>query len=240
MRTFQQAASAYNGAQRDGSRTADDLLLTDRDLQGVVRMLCDQVLARYLDADPAGANVRAVGDRTPEHANTIPVLRHLYPDASFIHVIRDGRDGAVSGWAHLERRGQADRFASFADYATVYARDYWRAYILAARSAAGACAGYVEVRYEDLHTAPIASVRTMLAMLGMTQDDATCRACVAAASFERLSRGRSRGEEDRASHFRKGVVGDWRTTFDDAAERAFEAEAGDLLRALGYTASPVT
>ena len=55
------------------------------------------------------------------------------------------------------------------------------------------------------------------------------------ADFQRFSGGRLRGDEDRASHFRKGVAGDWRDHFDEEAVRSFEAQAGGLLRDLGYS-----
>ena len=62
--------------------------------------------------------------------------------------------------------------------------------------------------------------------------------CVEEGSFSRLSGGRRQGQEDRDSHFRKGLVGDWSNHFDDAARAAFEAAAGALLEQLGYRQSP--
>ena len=60
--------------------------------------------------------------------------------------------------------------------------------------------------------------------------------CVEAASFQKLSGGRQRGREDKKSHFRKGVVGDWKNTFDEPSRLRFEAAAGTLLADLGYAA----
>jgi hypothetical protein len=57
---------------------------------------------------------------------------------------------------------------------------------------------------------------------------------VGSATFEKLSKGRTRGEEDPSSFFRKGVAGDWRDAFTDRDRRVFEREAGDLLTKLGY------
>ena len=55
-----------------------------------------------------------------------------------------------------------------------------------------------------------------------------------AASFEKLSRGRTRGEEDATSFFRKGVAGDWKNTFTEGDKSIFKEAAGDLLVRLGY------
>jgi hypothetical protein len=63
------------------------------------------------------------------------------------------------------------------------------------------------------------------------------RRCVESASFERLSRGRQRGEEDPSSFFRKGIAGDWQNVFTEEDKRVFKEEAGDLLIKLGYEES---
>ena len=62
----------------------------------------------------------------------------------------------------------------------------------------------------------------------------------AAGSFERLSGGRRRGKEVAGSHFRKGVVGDWREHFDEGGDRRFEAAAGPLRKDLGIRSRAVT
>ncbi|WP_434972483.1 sulfotransferase domain-containing protein [Longibacter sp.] len=53
-------------------------------------------------------------------------------------------------------------------------------------------------------------------------------------SFERLSGGREKGEEDVTSHFRKGVPGDWKNHFTDEHVSAFKDRYNDLLLKLGY------
>ena len=55
-----------------------------------------------------------------------------------------------------------------------------------------------------------------------------------AASFEKLSKGRKRGEEDPSSFFRKGVAGDWKHVFTQGEREIFDNEAGELLVTLGY------
>lgn len=55
-----------------------------------------------------------------------------------------------------------------------------------------------------------------------------------ASRFNRLTGGRSRGEEDVQSHYRKGTPGDWRNHFTPALVDHFKAEWGDLLIQLGY------
>src|SRR5437763_15674377 len=36
------------------------------------------------------------GDKTPLYMQQLPLLEKLYPDASWVHLVRDGRDAALS------------------------------------------------------------------------------------------------------------------------------------------------
>ena len=166
----------------------------------------------------------------------LPNLELLYPQMRFIHVIRDGRDGAVSGWAAVRARGEEGKFASFAEYAGYFAQRHWLPYITRAREAApGLGDRYLEVRYERLHAEPHAETRRVLEFLGVDSSAPVVDECVEAASFETLSGGRRRGEENQASHFRKGIIGDWENHFDEEALARFDAVARPLLRELGYS-----
>lgn len=53
-------------------------------------------------------------------------------------------------------------------------------------------------------------------------------------SFKRLAGGRSKGSEDRTSHYRKGVPGDWANHFKPEHKTYFKDRYGDLLIKLGY------
>ena len=55
-------------------------------------------------------------------------------------------------------------------------------------------------------------------------------------SFERLSGGRKKGQENVKSHYRKGQPGDWRNHFTPEHTARFAQEFGDLLITLGYEA----
>lgn len=52
--------------------------------------------------------------------------------------------------------------------------------------------------------------------------------------FSAKAGGRKQGEEDRGSHYRKGVAGDWVNYFDDDIKKAFTDRFDDLLVKLGY------
>ncbi|MBL1216411.1 MAG: sulfotransferase [Planctomycetes bacterium] len=184
------------------------------------------------------AHLTHIGEKTPEHVLSMPLLMDVFPQAKFVHVIRDGRDGAVSGWHHNVTRGSAQfrqQFPTFADYAAYFGEHHWVRYIRIAQEFAQMHPDRIhEVRYEALQTEPSVVVKGLLDFLGLAAGDDDVTQCVAAGSFSRLSGGRQPGQEDTGSHFRKGVVGDWREMFDERARRRFEEAAGGMLRELGY------
>ena len=231
---MQQAMGAYN--QRQSQRAARlGVLLRKEDHLGAVKMLGDRILAGYVAGSTDPRAVRAVGDKTPEHALNFAVLSELYPGGRFVHIIRDGRDACISGWFHLRRQGKAGKFATLADYAGYFVEHHWVRYINAARSAAAAMPDRcLEMRYEALHGDPAGETRRLLQFLGVESGDEAVAACVHGGSFEKLAGGRRRGEEDPASFFRKGSVGDWRAHFDADATARFQRTGGDLLEDLGY------
>ncbi len=53
-------------------------------------------------------------------------------------------------------------------------------------------------------------------------------------SFETMTGGRRRGEEDVAAHQRKGIVGDWRNHFTDRLKARFKDRFGEVLIRTGY------
>lgn len=74
----------------------------------------------------------------------------------------------------------------------------------------------------------------LLLFLGVKADEKTARRCSGAASLESLLKGRTREEEDSASYFRKGVVGDRNNVFTESDKVVFKVWAGDALVKLGY------
>lgn len=117
--------------------------------------LVDAVYRVYLAHLESGK--RRWGDKNIEYVMEIPKILRLFPDARIIHVIRDGRDVALS-YRSVEF-GPRDLFGSAV---------FWRRRTLRGR-AAGRRAGsvrYLEVQYENLVSKPEDACRRMCAFLG--------------------------------------------------------------------------
>lgn len=186
-------------------------------------------------ADPGKPGLRFLGEKDPEHALHFKELDQLFPDAKFIHIIRDGRGVFVSAWHHNVRSKDANLARlGFDDFLQITAKE-WSDRVRRAREAGKRLGGrYFELRYEDLVAEPALWMKRVLDFLGAESGERTVAACVEAASFEKLSQGRKPGEEDKASFFRKGDPGDWRNQLSPAQVQVFIALAGSLLGELGY------
>lgn len=231
----------------------------DEHLVNLTRLAVEYFLTQQL----LKTGKRLVGDKTVLlSSEIIKEIGTICPGARVIHIVRDGRDVAISTmhhkWNLAESQGgigdlspelSAKREAYRKDPRAlsktgegIFAEGWLTHYATRWSTNVGKTvkdgpallgANYREVRYEDLLERPEEEVRRLLEFLGADADEQTVRQCVSAASFERLAGGRSRGQEA-ASFFRKGIAGDWKDVFTEQDKQEFKAAAGDLLIALGY------
>ncbi len=177
------------------------------------------------------------GDKTGRYLSIMTALKGLLPEAHFIHIIRDGRDNALSFqglWF-----GPGDDFADLAQF--------WVRRINTARQQAKHLPHYLEVRYEALVTEPERVLREICDFIALPFDPAMlAHHDTAGARLAEYTRpfGREGMPTDidqfRTIYARAATlpdparVGRWRTEMPLAEQRRFEAVAGPLLRELGY------
>jgi hypothetical protein len=165
------------------------------------------------------------GDKSPIYTNYVALLARMFPEAQFVHLIRDGRDAALSALAAYH-----DRF-----YVDIYwAARSWRSRVQAARRA-GAVLGpsrYLELRYEALTTEPEAELRRLCNFLGESFEPAMCEP-------HRLGRQllRPRGRHAPVREPLRANSGRWHDEMRPADVRLFESVAEGLLSDLGYEAA---
>jgi hypothetical protein len=175
--------------------------------------------------------VRAV-EQTPELAHLVTAIPLAFPQAVIVHIVRDARDVACSllekPWLRSAQVETDDAGVPYGAYARFWVEPdrraefesatdarraawVWRSYVTAARRATGA----VEVRYERMTSDPRAAAAMLAPSLGV--------------AVEPLATALGRAHA--------GSVGRW--AHDLTAEQLadVEAEAGDLLRELGYVSS---
>ncbi|HEV3471789.1 MAG TPA: sulfotransferase [Actinomycetota bacterium] len=200
----------------------------DLPISAVRDELGDRSQVSYADAISAafGAYARVHGknrwgDKTPRYVEHIPLLAKLWSNARFIHLIRDGRDVALS---------YAD--VPFGPKTVGRAARLW-----ARRVKAGCDAGralpkglYLEVNYEDLVDDAEGEIKDICDFLELDFDPGML-------DYTERARG---SVLPRASMYNPNVVKppsktrSWRETMRPGQVAAFEAVAGDVLSALGY------
>jgi hypothetical protein len=236
----------------------------DRDVDAQLDELTRAATEHFLTAALDGSEARTVGDKTPFLSpDMLAELASLFPTAKVIHVIRDGRDVAVSAmhhlWNHrLDLGGSHDLTAAEEEIRDSYRAsptafgpsgksiftaerlallaEAWRTHVSRAIVDGPRLLGdsYTEVRFEGLLNHGVAEARRLFGFLGVDSRATVARPCVDKGRFERWSKGRRRGNEDSTAFLRKGIVGDWRNFFTERDESIFIEEAGELLLELGY------
>ena len=165
------------------------------------------------------------GNKTPKHVYSIPQLSRMFPEGRFVHIVRDGRNVALS---ILER----DR--SVPDLAA--AARLWREHVERGR-ADGRALGperYAEVRYEDLLDGPEDALRRLCAFVDVPFDDAMLR------YYERIPEMViGSGQHRKLSQPPTKGLRDWRTVMSRTDVAVFESIAGRSLDAFGYERSDV-
>jgi lipopolysaccharide transport system ATP-binding protein len=91
------------------------------------------------------------------------------------------------------------------------------------------------VKYEDLLEDDVGVLkRLFIDRFSLPVPVEVLQTAVESCRFEHLSGGRRAGDADLASHYRKGIAGDWRNYFTPRVADAFKARFGNVLVATGY------
>jgi hypothetical protein len=166
-------------------------------------------------------NKKRYGDKTPRYIEDLPLLARLWPDSRFVHLVRDGREVALS---------YAD--VPFGPSTVAKAAALWKE-----RVSTGMKQGrplgderYLEMRYERLLANPEQEVEVLCSFLDLNFDPAML-------DYAEVSRSEVL---ERASLYNPNVTKSITRTrsWDEQMPRAqievFEAIAGDTLDELGY------
>lgn len=173
--------------------------------------------------------VRRWADCTPDHLLFMEEIKRQIPNALFIHIIRDGRDVALSyvqqGWSHPLRWDRKERLG--------VAGLYWEWIVRKGREQGKRLgADYQEVRFEDLIRDP----QQTLSGLGSFLDHDLDYERIERAGIGSVSRPNSSFKEsDKESEERPfNPVGRWKTKMSPEEIAAFEKLTGEFLAELGY------
>ena len=194
---------------------------------------------RRLPANPTAADgIRAIyrsyadargkpryGDKTPSYMQRLHLLERVFPDAQYVHLVRDGRDAGLS-FREMRRKPRLNlaRPRGIASFAS-----QWKLEVEGAREL-GRRVGperYHELRYEDLVRDPEAELRRVASFLELDFEPGML-AYHASVDASALADHPLLAEPPRPDTRR------WREQLSPADTQIFEAIAGDTLSSLGY------
>ena len=164
-----------------------------------------------------------------------------------VHVVRDPRDLLVSayfshrnshptdGWQELEElRGHLRRVP--AETGLLLEMEFCSSVLDDMASWPDKPPGILRLRFEEMIDDEHNTFQIICNHLGLLDrlGESTLAEIVDRWSFESLTGGRKRGDEDAGHHFRKGVAGDWKNHFTPALAWSFKRRYNDLLIQYGY------
>jgi hypothetical protein len=170
------------------------------------------------------------GEKTPHYVQHLSLLHALFPWARTVHLIRDGRDVALSTVQWVSGGRGPSKHDLWADEPIGVCALWWRGRVSSGRQQ-GAQLGpphYREVRYEALVADPAEELRELAAFLDLPD----------APEMATYYVGRTRQTPGLSAKKAwlpptRGLR-DWRTQMSPRDTALFEALAGDLLAELGY------
>ncbi len=184
-----------------------------------------EAVRRLYRAYAAAQGKSRYGDKTPIYVMHMPTLLHRLPEARFVHLIRDGRDVALS---FLE--------ADFGPQTIEEAALHWRQRIRRGREVGRHLTEnqYLEVTYEDLISNPESCLRTICAFIDLPFHPSMLDYQNRLKDFA--------GTNALPSHHRNlarnpGVTRRWQQEMEERGAVRFELLAGRELTRAGYPVS---
>lgn len=171
------------------------------------------------------------GDKTPMYAGHMELIQDQIPEASFIHIIRDGRDVSLSALPLMRRQNPE---ATLEDAAR-----YWVRRVTATRRKSAKVRNYLEVRYENIIQNTEPELRRICEYINLAWDPVLLR--YYAQKQEEQPNGKvATSTPTRAPERRENLPPDptrmhrWQSDMSHEELAGVEAITGTLLAELGY------
>lgn len=210
-----------------------DILLTDpmqgwdpqpdinETLSNVKRNSFDGLVEALIGAWATKRNKKRWGEKTPWHVYFWREILNGFPDAKFIHIVRDGRDASLS-W-------KAARFGPKHIYPLA---KKWRNYldVISEFEKEVDSSSIYELRYEDLLDNPESIVREMCVFIGEEYSEEMLNFYKNPALYP-TDKG---NEENLAKPLMNSNKEKWKSQLNEKEREVFEAVAGEYLEKYNY------
>jgi hypothetical protein len=203
--------------------------------QDDIEFLLGAAILLALERQAADGSHKAIGEKTPENVFLFARLKRIFPAAKLIALARDPRDVLTSAWHFFRpsKPGQDENAAKAA-----YIRSAIPSLNQGAKTILDLATQHPEsclvATYEELHRTPEPVAERFFRFLGVSADASIVADCVSRNSFGTLSTRRSTHSATGRPFFRKGVVGDWRSTLPPELNALILKELGWMFPRFGW------
>ncbi len=200
---------------------------------GVTGQVLDDAVRAFISSLLRGtAQGERIAEKTPHNLLHMQSLGRMFPQARFIHVVRDGRAVSASlvkqAWLDPSTGGPVWYCSDLEN-----ASRYWAQVVSVVRQQSRAVPGRIlEIRYEDLVTNSELTMRRVLAFLGERWHPAVLE-------HHKANVRHSKRESSTAAATQRlntSALERWRKELDEEALRKLDPTALTLLEELGYAA----
>lgn len=219
--------TAWERWQRhQGSSIGLPRLISEPEFIDWMRDLAELCLERLADARPTAS---IVVEKTPKHGERAADILRLFPNAFFIHIIRDPRAVVPSLRAASRSWGSAWAPGRIRD-----ASRKWQKEVASAQAISALTDRYCEVRYEALHANGADEIMRLFGWRGETLGREEAEAYVAACAFEktRPAVASEQGADNRPH--RRGEADSWRRELSGQDIAIIERLTRKQMAELGY------
>ena len=200
---------------------------TREEFDAFLRAFIASVYTKVIEKSPHATHVL---DKHPAYRDRVELILQFIPNARLIHVIRDGRDVALSSIA-------ASRTLQWGHRSVDEAGRGWVRDIQAARVGQKYPDQYLEVRYEDLHAQCGETLQRVFEFCDLPLENCDVDRIADEHRYDKMKSELSSPDSSRSApsgHYRKGISGGWREEMSAFDRYCMDRQAGDLLCELGY------
>lgn len=211
-------------------------ILSENEFIEMCRASSDYLFERILE-DKSGACW--VLEKTPVHVHHVDIIKKIYPDAYFIHMVRDPRSVVASLKAASRRWGKTWKNMNIVDYAELWVEAVTQGEQLVANNANAIC-----VRYEDLRSDPVEDLFNLYNWLGIETERTSCEVAVDNCDLKRLKKPEQQTasthrpwsiEAEPTDFFRQGDTESWKVELSAADVLVIESIGAEMMAHHSYS-----
>ncbi len=207
-------------------------LLSEDEYLGLVRSFCAGVLGSILARKP---RAYVILEKTPSHAAHWREILKVFPQAYFLHLVRDPR-AVVASLQAVKTSGWGARWVGSRTTQNIL---LWSNMSQEGHSVAAHTENFLEIRYEDLKCDGAANLHRIFSWMGVGCSFDRCQSIFAEYSVDNLRKGGVSGASwnpaaEPDGFYRRGETEGWRQELTPIQIHMVETMTSELMATFGY------